>query len=221
MNASLVEPETSGQVDAEPGDPVVADTSVPARRGKRGERRLQILQALATMLEEPRAERVTTAALSSRLGVSEAALYRHFASKAQMYEGLIDFIERTLFGFINQIESEQEDGLQQTLSIVRLMLQFAERNPGMTRVLVGDALVTEDNRLQERINLLNDRLEAALRQCLKVAASQGRLAAGEEPALRASLLMALVLGRWLRYAKSGFRRLPTEGGEAALAAALG
>src|SRR5437867_12746594 len=108
---------------------------------KPGERRLQILQTLAAMLETPRGERVTTAALAGKLDVSEAALYRHFASKAQMFEGLIEFIETTLFTLINKIATEMPDGAAQAQQIVAVVLGFAERNPGMTRVLVGDALV--------------------------------------------------------------------------------
>src|SRR5204863_5665197 len=115
-----------------------------------GERKLQILQTLAAMLEVPRAEKITTAALAAKLDVSEAALYRHFASKAQMFEGLIEFIESTLFGLINKITSESTDGAAQTAQIVTMLLNFAEKNPGMTRVLTGDALVNEDERLQVR-----------------------------------------------------------------------
>src|SRR5271169_2038736 len=104
---------------------------------KPGERRLQILQTLAAMLETPRGEKITTAALAARLDVSEAALYRHFASKAQMYEGLIGFVEETVFGLINKISAEQESGLKQTHAIAAMLLSFAEKNPGMTRVLIG------------------------------------------------------------------------------------
>ncbi len=162
------------------------------------------------MLQEPGADRVTTAALAARLKVSEAALYRHFASKAQMFEGLIEFIESTVFGLINQICSQDEDGQRQLRAMVSMLLSFSERNPGMTRVLVGDALVTENDRLQERINQLIDRVEASIKQAFRTAMVQGRLPAQTDPAARAGLVMAFVLGRWLRFAKSGFRRLPTE-----------
>ncbi|MDG6754562.1 nucleoid occlusion factor SlmA, partial [Staphylococcus aureus] len=108
---------------------------------------------------------VSAAALAARLGVSEAALYRHFASKAQMFEGLIAFIEQTVFGLINQITAQEEHGLRQVQAIVRMLLSFAEKNPGMTRVLTGEALVGEHERLQERINQLVDRIEASIRQC--------------------------------------------------------
>ena len=180
-------------------------------RPKPGERRLQILQALATMLQEPGGERVTTAALAARLKVSEAALYRHFASKAQMFEGLIEFIESTIFGLINQITSAQEDGQRQLGDIIAMLLNFSERNPGMTRVLIGDALVTEDDRLQARINQLVDRIETSLRQSCRVAVAQGSLAAQTDAGARAAVVMAFVQGRWLRFAKSGFKRLPAEG----------
>ncbi|HLU77915.1 MAG TPA: nucleoid occlusion factor SlmA [Burkholderiales bacterium] len=176
-----------------------------------GERKLQILQTLAAMLEQPAGEKITTAALAARLDVSEAALYRHFASKAQMYEGLIEFIESSLFGVINKITAEEENGMRQAHAIVALLLNFAEKNPGMTRVLVGDALVHENPRLQARINQLHDRLEATLKQCLRVAAAQGGGSADtDEVAARANLMLSYVVGRWHQFAKSGFKRLPTE-----------
>ena len=163
------------------------------------------------MLQEPQGDRVTTAALAARLKVSEAALYRHFASKAQMFEGLIEFIESTLFGLINQITSSHEDGVRQLRDIILMMLSFAERNPGMTRVLVGDALVTEDDRLQVRINQLLDRIEASLRQSFRIAVAQGALGPATDTSARAAIVIAFVQGRWLRFAKSGFKRAPAEG----------
>jgi len=191
--------------------PDAAPRRVGRVRPQPGERRLQILQTLAAMLQEPGGERVTTAALAGRLEVSEAALYRHFASKAQMFEGLIQFIEQSLFGLINQIVAQEPDPLQQLRSIVLMLLGFAERNPGMTRVLIGDALVTEDGRLQGRINQLIDRLEASVKQCFRNAIEQGRLPPENDPGARANLVVSFVAGRWLRYAKSGFKRLPAEG----------
>ncbi len=176
-----------------------------------GERKQQILQSLAEMLEAPRFDKITTAALAQRLGISEAALYRHFASKAQMYEGLIEFIEQTLFSRINRIVSEEPDGARQAIAILALLLGFAEKNPGMTRVLVGEALVHENARLQNRVSQLHDRLEAALRQSLRIAASQRPApAAPELSAAHANVLMCFVLGRWQQFARSGFRRLPGE-----------
>src|SRR6267154_808446 len=182
---------------------------------KPGARRLQILQVLARMLENPKGEKVTTAALAKELDVTEAALYRHFASKAQMFEGLIEFIEQTLFGLVNKITAEEENGLKQTQAILSSLLSFAEKNPGMTRVLVGDALVNEDERLQVRINQLHDRLEATLKQCLRVSATQGADAPqGSQPPAphghRANLMLCYLLGRWQLYAKSGFTRTPSE-----------
>jgi len=176
---------------------------------KTGERRLQILQTVATMLEQPKGEKITAAALAGRLDVSEAALYRHFASKAQMFEGLIEFIESTIFGLINQITEQQEDGLAQVEALTGMLLNFAERKPGMTRVIIGDALVNEDERLQARMNQFIERVELALRQSMKLAASQGR-ASEAEAATRAGMITSLVLGRWHRFAKTGFRQRPTE-----------
>ena len=170
---------------------------------------MQILQALAEMLEAPHVDRVTTAALAARLQVSEAALYRHFASKAQMFEGLIEFIEHTLFGLINQITSSEENSVEQLRAIFRLLLTFSERNPGMTRVLIGDALVTEADRLQVRINQLTDRLEVSVKQCFRTMVAEGRLPPDTDPAARANLVIACVQGQWLRFAKGGFTRMPT------------
>ena len=175
---------------------------------KPGERRLQILQTLAAMLENPRGERITTAALAARLDVSEAALYRHFASKAQMFEGLIEFIESTLFTLVNRITSETTDGVAQATQIASVLLGFAEKNPGMTRVLIGDALVNEDERLQIRMNQLYERIEASLRQALKVAQAGGSWTG--DPVAQANALLAYVLGRWLLFAKSGFKKSPQE-----------
>src|SRR5438477_12802872 len=137
---------------------------------KPGERRLQILQTLATMLEHPRCEKVTTAALAAKLDVSEAALYRHFASKAQMFEGLIEFIEQTVFTLANQINERETAGRVQAQKVVTVLLQFGEQNPGMTRVMVGDALGCENDRLLTRMNQFFDRIESQLRQSLRQAA---------------------------------------------------
>jgi TetR/AcrR family transcriptional regulator len=186
---------------------------------KPGERKLQILQTLAAMLEQPKGEKITTAALAARLDVSEAALYRHFASKAQMFEGLIEFIEATVFGLINQIAEQQENGLAQAQAIAGMLLNFAERNRGMTRVLIGDALVNEDERLQQRMNQFVERIELALKQSLRIAASQQQ-AREEETALRANLIASYVLGRWHRFAKSGFRHNPSDGAAAQIALLL-
>ncbi|HEX7650972.1 MAG TPA: nucleoid occlusion factor SlmA [Noviherbaspirillum sp.] len=186
---------------------------------KPGERKLQILQTLAAMLEDPKGEKITTAALAARLDVSEAALYRHFASKAQMFEGLIDFIETTVFGLINQIGEQQENGLSQAQAIIGMLLNFAERNPGMTRVLIGDALVNEDERLQSRMNQFVERVELALKQSLRIAVTQGE-AKEAEVATRANLMMAMVVGRWHRFAKTGFKQNPSDNAQAQIAILL-
>jgi TetR/AcrR family transcriptional regulator len=186
-----------------------------------GEKKTQILQTLAEMLEQPHAARITTAALAARMDVSEAALYRHFASKAQMFEGLIEFIEHTIFTLVNQIGAAEPRGLGQARRMVDMLLTFSERNKGMTRVLTGDALVTEDNRLQERINHINDRIEASFRQALRIAVQDGGLPANADVSAHASLLTHFVLGRWLRYAQSGWRVAPTAHLDEQLRLALG
>ncbi len=177
---------------------------------KRGDRKLQILQTLAGMLEQPAAEKITTAALAAKIDVSEAALYRHFASKAQMFEGLIEFIEETLFGLINKISAEEKSGLRQLEAVTTMLLGFAQKNRGMTRVLIGDALVHENERLQARINQLHDRVEATLKQAIRFAASQNEFPADIDAAARANLIMSCVSGRWQQFAKSGFKRDPMQ-----------
>lgn len=228
-----VTPTSSEQPDpesvasaAEPGD---AATSV-RKRPKPGERRVQILQALAGMLEQPGGERITTAALAARLDVSEAALYRHFASKAQMFEGLIEFIEQSVFSLINQIvereqtvQTEGSDlGMRQAAKVIAMLVQFAEKNPGMARVMVGDALVFENERLQQRMNQFFDKIEATLKQSLRdsapVAAETLPLADAQ---VRASVLVAFVVGRLQRYVRSGFKRLPSDRLDASLGLLLG
>jgi TetR/AcrR family transcriptional regulator len=185
---------------------------------KPGERRAQILQTLAGMLEQPGAERITTAALAAKIEVSEAALYRHFASKAQMFEGLIDFIESSLFTLINQIAEREGDGADKAARMVTVLLQFGEKNPGMTRVMVGDALVFEHERLHQRMNQLFDRIESSLRQVLRAAAEARQSPTPTVDAqVRAAALVALALGNLQRYARSGFKRSPMDHADAALA----
>jgi TetR/AcrR family transcriptional regulator len=202
---------------------------VTRKRPKPGERRIQILQALAEMLEQPGADRITTAALAARLGVSEAALYRHFASKAQMFEGLIEFIEQSVFTLVNQInEREQAEAAgeapplpRQAGKVIAMVLQFAEKNPGMTRVMVGDALVFENARLQQRMNQFFDKIEATLKQGLRAVADETRSATPTVDAqVVASALTAFLVGRLHRYARSGFKRLPSEHLDASLALIL-
>ena len=194
------------------------EASAPTRkRPKPGERRLQILQTLAAMLEQPGAERGTTAGLAAKIGVSEAALYRHFASKAQMFEGLIDFVDQSTMGLIRQVTDREPPGPQQAGRIVALLFQFAEKNPGMSRVMIGDALVLEHERLQERINLLFDKIEAQLRQTLKTSDAATPAADAQ---VTASVLVAFMQGRLQRFARTGFKRLPSEHLQAALARVL-
>ena len=198
---------TSTTAVAEPG----------RKRPKPGERRVQILHTLATMLEQPGAERITTAALAAKLEVSEAALYRHFASKAQMFEGLIEFIEQSVFTLVNQIAERETSGQVQSQKILSVLLQFGEKNPGMTRVMVGDALVFENERLVSRMNQFFDRIESQLRQSLRlVAESAGSSTPTVDANAQASVLTGFAVGRLQRYARSGFKRVPTEQLEAAL-----
>ena len=193
----------------------------PRKRPKPGERRVQILQALATMLEQPGAERITTAALAARLDVSEAALYRHFASKAQMFEGLIEFIEQSVFTLVNQIGEREPVGSVQAGKIVAMLLHFAEKNPGMTRVMVGDALVFENERLQHRMNQFFDKIESTLKQGLRSGVDgDGSATPTLDAQVRASMLTSFAVGRLQRFARSGFKRLPSEHLEASLARML-
>jgi TetR/AcrR family transcriptional regulator len=190
-------------------------------RLKPGERRIQILQALAMMLEGPGAERVTTAALAAQIGVSEAALYRHFASKAQMFEGLIDFIEESIYGLLNRIAESDVDPGVKAQKMIFVLLQFAEKNPGMARVMIGDALVLEHDRLIQRMNHFFDRIESTLRQVLK---ETQKVKSSPTPTVLnnqwASLLVSYLMGRLHRYVRSDFKKPPSEHAEAHLAMLL-
>ncbi len=210
-------------LDAEqsPDAPSAATDAPVRKRPKPGERRVQILQALATMLEQPGAERITTSALAAKLEVSEAALYRHFASKAQMFEGLIEFIEQSVFTLVNQIGERETDAALRTRKLVIMVLQFGEKNPGMTRVMVGDALVFENDRLQERMNQFFDKLESSLKQSLRDAATaSGAATPTVDAQVRASVIVSFMVGRLQRFARSGFKRLPSEHLDASLATIL-
>ncbi|AKJ31310.1 nucleoid occlusion factor SlmA [Caldimonas brevitalea] len=210
-------------VTSSPDLPSEGGSDVPARkRPKPGERRIQILQTLAGMLEQPGAERITTAALAAKLDVSEAALYRHFASKAQMFEGLIEFIEQSVFTLVNQIAEREPQGVTQAQKIAVVVLQFGERNPGMTRVMVGDALVFENERLLVRMNQFFDRIESQLRQSLRSAADAGgSVTPTVDGTALASALTSFIVGRLHRYARSGFKRSPSEHLEASLKQLVG
>jgi TetR/AcrR family transcriptional regulator len=177
----------------------------------KGERRLEILKALAQMLEQPKWERITTAALAEKLDVSEAALYRHFASKAQMYEGLIEFIESSVFTLANKISADEVDGERQAAKLVEMLLAFAEKNPGMVRVMTGDALVGEHERLQVRMNQFFDRFESTLKQSLRLAAGDGAAKTGESDiAAQAGAMLRYVIGSLHQFAKSGGKSKTTE-----------
>lgn len=226
MSVSEVLPPPTETAETVVASATVEEQPRTRKRPKPGERREQILQALAAMLEKPGSDRITTAALAANLSVSEAALYRHFASKAQMFEGLIDFIEQTVFGLVQHVagregeplECTPEDGARRAARIVALLLQFAERNPGMVRVLVGDALLLEHDRLQARMNQFFDRIESTLRQCLRPAAGAlGSSTPTVDAQVAASVLMSFVQGRLQRYVRTGFRRQPTEHLDASLA----
>lgn len=221
-------PEQDAELDRE-----TQPTNAARTRMKPGERRVHILHTLAAMLEAPKSEKITTAALAARLGVSEAALYRQFASKAQMFEALIEFIEATFFGLINQIAEKEPNGVLQARAIGMMLLNFAAKNPGMTRVLTGEALVGEHTRLAERVAQMLERVEASVKQSLRIALMEanqaqaapeppraapaaGPLPADYDPAVRANLLVSYVVGRWHRYARSGFTRMPAEHADAQL-----
>jgi TetR/AcrR family transcriptional regulator len=209
-------PEPPAMSDLEP---LLVATEAPRKRPKPGERREQILQTLASMLEQPGGERITTAALAARLQVSEAALYRHFASKAQMFDALIEFIEQTVFALVNQIMAGPiGSGRRQAAQMLTMLMKFAEKNPGMTRVMVGDALVLENERLQQRMNLFFDKIEATLRQCLRedLAETNDSMTPTLDTQARAALLVAFARGRLQRYTRSNFKRSPAEQLEACL-----
>ena len=196
--------------------------SVGTKRLKPGERRIQILQTLAGMLEQPTQERVTTATLAAKLALSEAALYRHFASKAQMFEGLIEFIEESIYHLIGQISEREGSAEGKQQKIVTVVLQFAQKNPGMARVMVGDALLTENERLMSRMNHFFDRIESSLRQVLRESSA---VKASSTPSVetnqRAALLVSFLQGRLQRFVSSGFKKSALDHLEANLAVLVG
>ena len=219
-DASAAEPHGPTEDAASAETPAVAaavSAPLARKRPKPGERRVQILQTLAGMLELPGADRITTAALAAKLQVSEAALYRHFASKAQMFEGLIEFIESSVFTLVNQIHEREAPPLVQVQQMLTVLLQFAEKNPGMARVMVGDALVFENERLLTRMNQFFERFESQLRQSLRGRADEAGSATPTVDAnAQASVLTAFAVGRLQRFARSGFKRSPVEYLDAAL-----
>lgn len=177
---------------------------------KRSNRKEEILQALARMLETSPGQRITTAKLAEQVGVSEAALYRHFPSKARMYEGLIEFIEDALLSRVNMIMDQEKDTLTRINHVLVLLLTFAERNPGMCRILSGDALQGEQDRLRERVQLLFQKLEAQIKQILRERKLREGKGFAIDEAILASLLLALFDGKMMQYIRSNFKQLPTQ-----------
>ena len=178
--------------------------------GKRSSRAQEILQALARMLEVSQGGRITTAALAAELGVSEAALYRHFPSKTRMYEGLIDFIEDTIFTRIRTIVDDEPDALGQCYRILTLVLTFSEKNPGISRILNGDALTGETGRLHERIAQLFDRLESQLKQTLRESEVRDGLRLKVSVSVAANLMLVSTEGKISQFVRSGFKQPPTQ-----------
>ena len=177
-------------------------------------RKQLILEALAVELEKSPGARITTAALARAAGVSEAALYRHFASKAKMFEGLIGFAEETVFARINQILDEEKQTRARCARVMYLLLGFADRNPGITRVLLGDALVGENERLHARIEQFFARLETQLKQIMREARLREGGAAQIDPELGAGLMLALIEGRMQQFLRTRFRTSPLSHWEA-------
>lgn len=177
------------------------------------QRRQQILEALAQMLEDNPGDRITTARLAAEVGVSEAALYRHFPSKAKMFDELIEFTEEAIFQRVSIILQEESGAIARCRNILLLLLSFAERNPGISRLLTGEALTGETERLRHRVNQVMDRIETQVRQILR----EAELREGLRPVLglpeAANLLFCCAEGRILEFVRSEFRRSPTEGWE--------
>lgn len=176
---------------------------------RKSQRRQQILEALAQMLEANPGNRITTAGLAKQVGVSEAALYRHFPSKSKMFEGLIEFIEETLFSRVNIILNEEQAAAARCEKMLMLLLAFTERNPGITRILTGDALAGEAERLHQRVAQLFDRFETQLKQVIREAEMREGLRPVIPLPAAANLLMATAEGRISQYVRSDFRRPPT------------
>ena len=185
------------------------DQTVTSEAQKKPSRKDQILQSLATILEQSPGQRITTAGLAKHVGVSEAALYRHFPSKAKMFEALIEFIETTIFSRISQIMNEEMEADKRCEKILGLILTFCERNPGITRILTGDPLAGETERLRQRVTQLFDRIEAQLRQIIREMPIRGQQKTSTDPVVGANLLLSLAEGRIGQYVRSDFERKPT------------
>ncbi|HEB85674.1 MAG TPA: nucleoid occlusion factor SlmA [Gammaproteobacteria bacterium] len=179
-------------------------------RSDKPSRRQQILEALAQELEKSPGRRITTAGLARAVGVSEAALYRHFPSKARMFEGLIDFVEDSVFGLVNRILQEESRMPLRCEKILLIILGFSARNAGISRLLAGDALVGENERLRQRMNQFYERLEAQLKQVLREGEMNGELSASVPVGPMANLLMAQAEGRIHQFVRSGFKRSPMD-----------
>ena len=173
----------------------------------------EILEALAGELEKNPGTRITTASLARAVGISEAALYRHFPSKARMFEELIQFAEDSVFGLINRINEEQRGVEARCQRLVQLLLGFASKNPGITRILLGDALVGENQRLRERVSQFYERLDTQVKQVLREGVMRGELAETANTALIANLLLSFIEGRINQFVRSQFQRSPLEGWE--------
>lgn len=178
-------------------------------RARSGERRQEILQTLAQMLEQNRGKHITTAALAKEVGVSEAALYRHFSSKGKMLEALIEFIEESIFTRVNRILAEESLLSRRIQQIMLLLLGFADKNPGISRLMQGDVLIGENKKLRARVSQIYDRLETQIKQILREGSmkEEDRLPANET----ARLLMAVVEGRIAQFVRSDFRIAPMDG----------
>ena len=185
------------------------EQTVSHEEQKKPSRKEQILQSLATILEQSPGGRITTAGLAKHVGVSEAALYRHFPSKAKMFEALIEFIENTIFSRINQIMNEEMEAEKRCEKILGLILTFCERNPGITRILTGDPLAGETERLRKRVTQLFDRIETQLRQIIREMPIRGHQKTSTDPVIAANLLLSLAEGRIGQYVRSDFERKPT------------
>ncbi|MFK8068688.1 MAG: nucleoid occlusion factor SlmA [Gammaproteobacteria bacterium] len=177
---------------------------------KKNNRKQQILEVLAHELETSPGTRITTARLAKAVGVSEAALYRHFPSKAKMFEALIDFAEDAIFGLANRIMEEESDPTRRCENLLLVLLRFAEKNPGITRILVGDALIGENERLRKRMAQLFERLETQFKQILREAPMAGASRPAGSTSSIANLLLSIADGRMCRYVRSGFKARPTE-----------
>lgn len=179
------------------------------RRAKPGERKLDILKALVDLLQSSKQKHITTKVLAAHLGLSEAALYRHFASKAQMYDALIAYVESAVFTAVNQIHQSNPSGMHQARMIATTLISLTRTNPGMVILMCGDFLTQEDERLQQRLNLLFSKLRTQLKQSLSLAVAQMEIFSDYDVQVRSELLFSLILGQWVSFSK-GIQRTNTE-----------